>query len=534
MARRRRPEEFSVVDAFDGLRADYKAGKDTRFQSRLRGVDPAGSGADYHYASDMEFVRIRERARDYVRNNCLIGQGFRRLAANVIQDGFTLDIDTGDKNLDRELRGRWQAWSSDPTQCHSEGVLAFPQMERLAFVTALADGDVFTLLLKSGSLQWVEAERVRTPRNTTRNVVHGILLDDMRRRQQVWITRGEVDPRRPVSRVSDVTPYPFRDDERNPVVLQLYEPARLSQTRGVTALAPCSETIGMWDDLEFATLVRAQIASLIAVRRERVETWQPGTSPQWGVRSTETQEGAQGGAYTRPIEGLQVGMEIAGDVGEKLFFDSANIPAATYFEHTARIINYIAVNLDLPPHVLLLDPSKTNFSGWRGAIDQARLRFRQMQQWLVAQFHGPVYRWKVRQWLAMDDALAAMSRASDSVDPFGHRWNAPSWTYIEPLKDASADLLQQRNALNSPRRIQAARGRDWSDVSVEIVDDNFEAMAYAFERAAEFNNRFAAERAAFGWPPLHPRELISLPTPDGVTVNVADQQPQEGQADAAA
>lgn len=524
---RRRSERFNLPGAMEDLRSDYRAGKDTRFQSKLTGVDPAGSGADYHYRTEREFIRQRERARDYARNNPVVAQGIRRLTSNVVQDGFALDVQTGDDDLDHELRARWQAWCCDPVACHSEGVLTFGQMERLAFSTSIVDGDVFALLLRGGGVQWVEAHRVRTPSNTKRNVVHGILLDSMRRRVEAWITKEPIDPMRAVAKVADIQPYRFRDGDGEPVVLHLCEPTRFSQTRGVTALAPVSETIGMLDDLEFATLVKAQIASLIAVRKERTEHWQGGASPAWGTQSTES----QANGYTRSIEGLQAGIEIAGDVGEKISLDAPNVPSAMYLDHTGRILNYIAVNLDLPPHVLLLDPSKTNFSGWRGAIDQARLRFRQMQSWLISQFHSPVYRWKVRQWLARDVVIQELAKRS-GVDPFGHRFNPPTWAYIEPMKDAGADLLQQRNALNSPRRVQAARGRDWQDVLTEIVDDNFAALAYAFEQAVVFNDRFGEAQGRFGWAAVHPRELISLPTPDGVTVTIG-AAPQSNETEGA-
>ena len=87
---------------------------------------------------------------------------------------------------------------------------------------------------------------------------------------------------------------------------------------------------------------------------------------------------------------------------------------------------------------------KVRFSGWRGAIDQARLRFRQMQQWLIGALHRPAWIWKVRQWQRQDAALAdLMARVAD---PFAHRWNAPGWSYIEPLKDAAADELQDTPA----------------------------------------------------------------------------------------
>jgi capsid protein len=102
---------------------------------------------------------------------------------------------------------------------------------------------------------------------------------------------------------------------------------------------------------------------------------------------------------------------------------------------------------------------------------------------------------------------------------YSHRWNPPQFPYIEPLTDASADLLQQRNALNSPRRLQAARGREWPEIAREIVADNGMAIVLALEKAAEINGQFPDAK-------VHWRELVSLPTPDGVNVTIGQPQQQ--------
>jgi lambda family phage portal protein len=503
--RRRRTTGFSVPTAIEDMRSDYRAARETRFQSRLTGVDPMGTGADYHYRNDIDFNRIRERARDYQRNDGVVGQGVRRLTANVVQDGFTLEPDTGDKALDTELKERWYAWANDPLACSSDGRYTFPQMERLSFQTAIVDGDIFALLLRNGAIQWVEAHRVRTPRSTSRHVVHGILLDEMRRRVECWITKEETDPLRPVNRVGDIRAYRFRDDEDRPQVLQLYEPMRFSQTRGVTALAPVSETIGIHDDLQFATLVKAQTGALIALLRERNEHYRGEDNPLGEI----TEEQLNG--YVRTLEGIGAGLDVHGAVGETLKMFSADVPSAEFFPHATLILTFIAVNLDLPLAVLLLDPRETNFSGWRGAIDQARLRFRQMQQERITQFHQPVYEWKVRQWLALDDALAEMARRS-GVNPFEHQWNPPSWRYIEPEKDARGDAEQFSNGLNSLTRIHAARGQDWrDDIAPESVEDVASLYELAIQRADQINQTHRATFDRWGWGPVHYQQLVYLP-----------------------
>jgi len=206
-------------------------------------------------------------------------------------------------------------------------------------------------------------------------------------------------------------------------------------------------------------------------------------------------------------------MQIFGQVGESLKGFSPNIPNPEFFPHARMALMLISINLGLPLVVALLDASETNFSGFRGAVDQARMGFKRNQSWLSERFHEPAYRWKVRQWLSEDPALR-VAAAKRGVNIFSHQWNRPAWPYIEPLKDASADLLRVRNALISPRRLQAERGRDWRGLVREIIEDNGYAIRNAKRRAQKINKEFPDSD------PVHWRELISLPTPDGVKVTV--------------
>lgn len=514
MARRR--GVINVPQVMAEQHAAYRAGQETRFQSRLQGVDPSGSGADYHYRTERDWLHAIERARDYQRNDPIVGQGVRRLVANIIQGGFTLDTSTGNDQLDQLLWAKWQAWANNADECHSEGELTWQQMERLALSSVIVDGDIFALPLRSGSVQWVEAHRVRTPTNTTRNVIHGVLVDDRKVRKEYWITKQELGLNRLLRRVSEVKPYPARDRDGNRQVLHLYEPSRFSQTRGVSCMLPVSETIGQHSDLQFATLVKAQISALIAVLKTRDENWQPGGIDQTlsGSQSTDSRAG-----YIRVLEQIGAGLEIAGDPGEKIEAFSANVPSPQFFEHSMLILTFIAVNLDLPVAVLLLDPSNTNFSGWRGAIDQARIRFRQIQSWLIASMHSPLYRWKVRQWMASDRDVAALANMP-GVDPFAHTWKPPTWSYIEPEKDVKSDVAILAGLQNSPRGVVGARGRDWETIVDETVQDYEYAIVAGLEAAGRINGQFPDSGVTW-------RDFISLPTATTMIQSTPEPEPPE-------
>ncbi len=508
--KRRRSDNPTTAEAFAELKSDYQATRSSRFRRTRTGYTHSGSGADYHYRSQADYLRLIELARDMDRNDCIVGQMIDRAVINMIQDGITLDPQTGDEGLNKEQAARWVEWCAGEEACDLAGEMTFYEMEHLVPRQVLVDGDTLALPQKSGELQLVEGHRLRTPANTRRNVVHGVLLDEHRRRMEYWLTKDDVDPMKTVSRVADMERYPARDADGNRQVFHVYNPKRITQTRGVTALAPIFDLLGMFEDINFAKLVQQQVVSCFAVIRERDLGFDlGGDTAQKGARTT----GTYTDGTTRNNEGISPGMDIPGLPGEKLQMASPNVPNPEFFSHVKLILTLIGINIGMPLVMVLMDASETNFSGWRGAVNQARLGFRRNQKALIRRFHTPVYRWKVRQWLADDPAMRTVA-AKSAIKIFGHRFNPPSWPYIEPLKDAAADLLRTRNALISHRRRAHERGMDWDDLSTEIVEDNAQLIRKAHEKATELNN--AHEGLSVTW-----REVASLPTPDGVKVTVA-------------
>jgi lambda family phage portal protein len=517
----------NTAESFEGLKSDYAAAKQSRYRRKRTGVSPSGSNADYHYRRETDYTRIQEDARDMDRSDVIVGQTIDRAADNILQDGIPLDVGTGDDGLDIELKNRWDSWGVDPEQCDAAGEMCWSEMERMAMRHTFVDGDVIGLPLYDGQIQLVESHRLRTPRNTKRNVILGVMLDELRRRTEYWVTKQDIDPFAAVTRVSDIEPYPTRDKEGYRQVFHVYDPKRVSQTRGVSALAPIFDTAGMFEDINFAKLVQQQVVSCFAVFRERSIGAQIGSDTnQAGTRESESQDDGS----TRTIEGIAPGMQITGAIGEKLHGFSPSVPNAEFFQHVRLMLQLIGINLGLPLVLVLLDASETNFSGWRGAVDQARLGFRRKQKSLTTKFHCEVYKWKVRQWMAEDAAIRRFKDSKD-VNVFGHRWNLPTWPYIEPLKDAQADLLRLRGGLTSPRRLHADNGREWNTIAKEIVADNFMAIVEAKTKAAELNKLFPEKDEKVHW-----RELLCLPVPEGTTIDLnpkpePEPQPASGAKD---
>lgn len=512
---------FDFQSSLDAIRADFNMANESRFRRSRRGVSGTGRSADWHIRNEAKYLKMIELARDFDRNDVVLGQGVDRVIDNVVQDGFTLDPQVigadgkPDEQLNELLKNSWREWSEDESRCDVQGEGDFHELEEHALRATLVDGDIVPLPRTDGRLQMIEAHRVRTPVRTRRNVVLGWLLSANRRRDRVFISKDDIDPLGPSPKLRDMEELAVRDEAGHRQVFHVYRRKRVSQTRGVTAFAPIVDTAGMHDDLQFAKLVQAQIVSCFAILEELSDDYD---GPPGGVQIGDQTSESVTSTFARILEGISPGLHVTGRPGSKLTGFSPDIPNQSHFEHTMLLLTFVAINLGVPLAVLLLDPSRTNFSGWRGAIEQARIGWRRLQRRLVQRFHRPVYRWKVRQWVARDTDL--QTAMTSGIDIFAHRWISPEWRYIEPNKDIAADVTEDRTALNSKRRIHARRGRDWDEIYPEIIDDNAKAIQAAHERALQLNADFEGLN-------LHWRELLSLPLAEGLQIAVGGTNEHE-------
>lgn len=500
----------TVVSAFSDARSDYDMSRASRFIRRRTGVAPTGSGEDWNYRAEIKYYQDIEQARDMDRNDGLVGCLADRRVDNIVQQGFTLDTKTGDKSLDLDLWQRWQAFASDPEACDIAGEMTFHEMERHVCRSESIDGDIVGLGTEDGPLQIHEGHAIQTS-SKVENTFLGVTRDKYGRREQYHF-RYDLNE---FGQKSESEPIDVRNSEGVRQLFHVYNPKRVSATRGVTQLAPVFSLSGMLEDINFAKLVQQQIVSCFAILAEKA-VGSNGNLPnvdgrsQFGEPSTENT-----GSDTRQLEGISPGMFYRGKEGEKLTGFSPNVPNSEYFQQVKLILQIVGVNFGLPLCLVLMDGSETNFSGWRGAVDEARKGFVADQLNLVRRWHSPVYRWWLHREMAMEPILQRAAERK-GIDIFGHTWQLPTWSYIEPVADAEGDTAQLRNALTSPRRMHAARGKDWETIAEEIIDDNVYAIEKAQAKADKHNQKFPQA------PPLSWRDLIPLPMPEGQTMALQD------------
>lgn len=523
-----RGDRNQVVNYVEQVLSDYQAAKSSRFSRRRTGIASGGSGADYHYRNENQWLKLLEYARDMDRNDCVVGQIVDRLVANVIQDGFELDVNSGDTGLDDELLNRWKDWSSNPDECCTDGESTFADLQALVFRHCVIDGDIVSFGTDDGQLQMFEAHRCRTPRGGKRdfqNVVHGVELDGFRRRTAYYLFDEEISPLRAVRQTDKFTRRDTLDGNGVRRVFHPYLPKRLTQTRGVTALAPCFDPASIHDDIQFAAALKQQThAAIVLFRKKAKAPAIPSAGKQYGETTVET----RGDGSQRLVDKTSPLIEVEGEIGEELQGFQSSAPGEQFSMHVRVLLTIIGINLGMPLILVTMDGSETNFSGWRGAFEQAKLGFRSIQRRQARRWNTPILGWKVAEWCLADSVLLnAVRRAAEKrgdkddgrpIPGINHSWKFPRWPHIQPLQDRMADAYGVANCLVPARIVSGNDGRDFfTDVDL-ILEERTYAILRAKRRAMKINARFPDDPHPVRWD-----QLYAFPSQDGVRTSIALQ-----------
>ena len=500
---------LSVATSFDNAKNEYRASKasSSRFVSASLGSAALGVGANVHTTNDASYFQMMELFRHLEMNDRLVGVGVRRLVTNVLQQGMTINPRTENVDANKVLKRKFDAWASNKNKCDILGKFTFHQMAKLVLRRIVVDGDIFCLPQPDLTLQFAEAHRCRTPINMQRRTskvipIHGVEHNEATGAVRKYhFTKVDVDLRQQVLKVDEVTAKSV--DKVHHMMLA----ERFTQSRGVGYLARVPTEPGQYDDAVFAKLVATQVQSCFAIIEQIEVGGEPGNDDEL-LGGSE----AQTGAWNKSEVEISPGMIFPGKPGRSYKPFSPNINMADFKEFSRMILGTIAVNLDIPLIVLLLDASETNFSGWRGALDQARMRFRELQQEMIEQFYTPTYEWLVRAWIKDDPQVAELYKLLGD-DIFNHTWNRPQFKYVEPLKDTTADALQLGTMMTSPVEFQGSKGRDWNEFYPEVVDAYGDAIEAACERVEKINNKYKFANVVW-------RDVLPIPVAKGLKITV--------------
>jgi lambda family phage portal protein len=419
-----------------------------------------------HAATGPYLARLRDRARQLVRDNPYAARIASILPAHQVGYGITPQPDTGNPTLDRQVAALWDEWvaAADAT-----GGMDFYGLQQLVARTRVESGECLVLLRRPGVARtralglplpllvevlepdWIDDDRdTRLGRSEGQPLIaQGVELDEYGRRAALWLRHthpGEAQWRTPGIGGFRV---PAAD------VLHLYRVLRPGQLRGVTDFAPVLTRMQRLGEYEHAALEKANIEACLTA-------------------FVTSDAAAADGPLAREADALANGASPDGEA--QVAFGSGMVnylrPGETVetvtptgaggFEPFAiHALMAISAGAGCTYDQVTGDLRQANYSSLRaGKIEFRRLV--QQDQWLmlIPRFCMPV-------WRAFIDAAILANRLPAGDYPV--KWVPPPAEMVDPTREIPAEIAAIRAGLRTPQEAIGAMGEDWRKQVAEIA-----------------------------------------------------------------
>ncbi len=454
------------------VRRGYEGAKLGR---RTDGWATPGTGANAEVS--VALPRLRDRARDLVRNNPYAAKGVAALVGNLVGTGITARARAGDADLNDRADHLWARFVA---QCDADGRTDFHGLQALAARAMVESGECLVRLRPrrvSGNLavplqlQVLEGDHLDTLRSVETPsggfIRQGIEFDRSGCRVAYWlfpVHPGEVASFRR-TRLQSV---------RIPAdgVCHVFERLRPGQERGVPWFAPVILKLRDLDDYDDAELVRKKIEACFAA------FVLDGDDGETLGEVKETRDDHR-------IESFEPGMIEYLPAGKDVRF-AAPASSGGYPEYMRMQLHAVAAGLGLTYELLTGDLSQVNYSSIRAGLIEFRRRIEALQwQVLIPALCGPVW----RRFVSVAQATGQLPAGE-----FGVEWTAPRFEAVDPLKDVKADVMSVRAGFMTLKEAIARNGYDPADVLREIAETNALLDALGLELESDPRDRKADNR----------------------------------------
>lgn len=391
------------------------------------------STGDANAASGASLARLRDVARDLVRNNPYAKSAVETIAQHVVGWGI-------EPSVELEV---WNAWAGT-TACDADGRHNLAGLQKVVMRGVVESGEVLirrrARRAEDGlpipiQLQVLEADHLDTlkdgPLTNGGRIIQGVELDPLGRRVAYWLFREHPGASQLTSRV-------FGQSVRVPAeqVAHVFLADRPGAQRGVSWFAPVILRFKDFDEFEDATLMKQKIAACLAVITSDVD----GTAAPLGTTTTEDPD----------VDSLEPGLIMNVAPGRSV--EVVQPPTVReYADFTKTSLRGIATGLGVAYEDLTGDYTEMPFSAAR----MSRIRhWARVEDWrwrmLIPQFLEPVWGW----------AMTAAEMTGAAVSEARPEWTAPPLPMIDPEKEGLGVIRNIRAGVTT--HFEAVRERGYN------------------------------------------------------------------------
>lgn len=423
----------------------------------------SGTSADSEIRGSL--TRLRNRSRQLVRDNDFARQAIRTVQNNVVGTGIGFQsqvrMQRGSGRLDQAVNDAiemaWKTWGRKEN-CDVGGRLSFSDIERLIVRSVAESGEVIVRLVQQqfGSstvplgIEIIESDLLLDDMNGTapngNEIRMGVEIDRWGRPTAYYFEGGFRHPgdfQFPASTGAGPRYNRIPADE----ILHLYLVERPGQTRGVPWLSSAIERMHHLHGYEQAEVVAARASSALMGFVQSPEGELYGDAVENGERLTDFRPGMF--HYLNP--------------GETVVVPNLTRPGGEFDPFMRAMLRAVAAGVGCSYESLSKDFSQSNYSSSRLSLLEERDNWKQLQQWLISNFHQPLF----ERWLDLAVLSGALDLPRYETDPTFYRrprWMPRGWQWVDPAKEVKAAMEAVQAGFKTQAEIIAEAGGDIEEV----------------------------------------------------------------------
>ena len=442
-------------------RRSYEAGAVGRL---LSGWTTTQKTADEAIRVDLR--NMRARSRDLSRNNDYARKYGEMVKTNIVgANGIVMQSKakrqdgTFDKLDNDTIEKAWKLWGNK-SNCTVTGKLSWIDVQRCVIESVARDGEILIRKIRAAenpfgfSLQLIEPDHLDEDLNKDlqngNRIKMGVELNSWGKPVNYWLLQNHPGENTTAHYGKHYIPIPAGD------MIHLFITNRPGQTRGVPWLASAMTRLHQIGEYEEAEVVAARVAAC------KMGFFKPDSGEGYIGDDVDSMGNTIAEAAPGQMELLPPGMEFSA-------FDPTH-PSGNFAPFVKSTLRGIASGLNVSYNSLASDLEGVNFSSIRSGVLEERQNWRVLQSWLSEHFHQEVY----LEWLRMAFVNKQLGQIPmQRFDKFAKpNWQARGWEWVDPLKDAKANLQELHMGTKSRADILSEKGKDIEDVFEQLKAEN--------------------------------------------------------------
>lgn len=462
MANRERAKRELQLEKYKTEILNYAQHGASTTKNAFREYDDNLYDADEDIGDSKEILMARSRQL-YMGNAIAVG-AIKKMRTNIIGTGIKLKpkinkkiLELSDEEAD-EIQNRiqtiWELWANS-TECDIEKQSNFYQLQSLAFITQMIDGECFVLLPFKKSdffelkIKLIDSARCVEPYTSNVDAKNGVEINADGEVVAYWFINDKLSLQPKRVQVTG------KNGRKN--VLVLMEKERIGQRRGVPVLAPVIEMLSQITKFTNAELMNAVVSSMFSV----FITSQVNANP---VIDLFQKENSKKGDKENSFR-LSSGMVMQLQPGQDIKFADPGRPNTQFDNFLFSMCKQLGAALEIPVEVLLSN-FNASYSASKASLEEVWKMYLMRRSWIVANFCQPIF----EEWL--DEAVAkGYIRLKGYFDnPLIRKayqqaeWYGETQSQLDPYKEIKAAELRIATGVSTvAREARAINGSDWKE-----------------------------------------------------------------------